>query len=117
MIESGRIAIETCDGIKSISLRCDAYVFLAGYYLSERYNTEEMVNELIDGGDIYEFCDIDYSPVYMNEISFYDHPYKISKNLDEYMQICKQECVYYGYLFKNNKWSIVCGILIGDLNK
>jgi len=70
---------------------------------------------------MFALRDIDDEITYMREASGSfdlkkDKP-DISENLDEFIKLCEEEKVNFGYLFKDNKWKIVSGLCIGELIK
>jgi hypothetical protein len=109
MATRARIGIELSDGsVLSAYHHWDGYPEWLGRILQTHYITEDVVSELIDGGDMSvawtderwdESADGSYGPQYYSQRGD-DCPPRLDKNLKEYLANGEE----YAYLFTNNQW-------------
>jgi hypothetical protein len=109
MATRARIGIELSDGsILSAYHHWDGYPEWLGRILTTHYITEDVVSELIDGGDMSscwtdEVFGSDQKTQYSANYYSYrgeDTPPRLDKNLNEYLTDGEE----YAYLFTNNQW-------------
>jgi len=109
MSTRSRIGLELSDGsILSVYNHSDSYPEALGVDLKKNYNTKELVEQLIDGGDMsYAWTKQRWNNHNNQEYgaNYYsyrgeDCPPYLDKNLKEYLKDGEQ----YAYLFKNGEW-------------
>lgn len=103
-----RIAINDGDSFRSIYCHYDGYPEYMGRQLPNHYNTTEIVNELINLGDISFLMDtIDET----RPLSYYekgeDLVIKSSPNLASLLGTFMNSDEEYLYLWDNNKWKLL----------
>lgn len=109
MSTRSRIGLELSDGsVLSVYHHWDGYPEWLGRILTTHYNTKELVEQLIDGGDMSSCWSEkrwnseekhEYGPEYYSDRGEDCPPY-LDKNLKEYLK----EGEEYAYLFKNGEW-------------
>ena len=115
-----RIGLQLKDQIISVYHHWDGYPEWLGVTLNKKFNTRELVEELIDGGDMSS-CDSEYgwdynyvngdevkrevsAPTYYSERGE-DCPPKISESITEYLDQTENTDGEYAYLFDNGEWT------------
>ena len=111
-----RIGLQLKGQIVSVYLHWDGYPEWLGVTLEKKFNTRELVEELIDGGDMSS-CDSEYgwdydeenkrevsAPTYYSERGE-DCPPKISETLTEFLDQTEYTDGEYAYLFDNGEWT------------
>ena len=115
-----RIGLQLEGQIISVYHHWDGYPEWLGVTLNKKFNTRELVEELIDGGDMSS-CDSeygwDYNYVNREEVkrevsapTYYadrgeDCPPKISETITEYLDQAERTDGEYAYLFDNGEWT------------
>ena len=111
MATRGRIGLQLSDGsILSVYHHWDSYPQWLGRTLVEHYNTQELVSELVDGGDMSS-CYSDqiwgkklpkgtFKPEYYSARGE-DCPPRLDKDLFEFLS----EGEEYSYVFSNGSWT------------
>jgi hypothetical protein len=109
MATRSRIGIELSDGsVLSAYHHCDGYPEWLGRILKTHYNSEELVTELIDGGDMSccwstarwdNSADGSYGPNYY-ALRGEDCPPRHDDSLEEYLS----EGEEFAYLFTDGEW-------------
>jgi hypothetical protein len=104
-----RIGIQLSDeSVLSVYHHYDGYPEWLGRILTTHYNTKELVEQLIDGGDMSscwtterwdDSDDGSYGPEYYSQRGEDCPPY-LDKNLEEYLSDGEE----YAYLYKNGEW-------------
>jgi hypothetical protein len=104
-----RIGIQLSDeSVLSVYHHSDGYPEWLGRILTTHYNTKELVEQLIDGGDMSScWTDNRWNSEEKHEYgaNYYsyrgeDCPPYLDKNLEEYLSDGEE----YAYLYKNNEW-------------
>ncbi len=111
MATRSRLGLQLSDGsILSVYHHWDGYPQWLGKTLVEHYNTQELVSELVDGGDMSS-CYSDeifgkklpkgtFAPEYYSARGE-DCPPRLDKDLFEFLS----EGEEYGYVFSNGSWT------------
>ena len=115
-----RIGLQLEGQIISVYHHWDGYPEWLGVTLDKKFNTRELVEELIDGGNMSS-CDSEYGWDYnyinreevKREVSaptYYadrgeDCPPKISESITEYLDQAERTDGEYAYLFDNGEWT------------
>jgi hypothetical protein len=109
MATRSRIGLELSDGsILSVYHHSDGYPSWLGRILTTHYNTKELVEQLIDGGDMSccwtdeRWCSGERHEYGANYYSYRgeDSPPVLDKNLKSYLKDGEE----YAYLYKNGEW-------------
>ena len=109
-----RIGLQLEGQIISVYHHWDGYPEWLGVTLNKKFNTRELVEELIDGGDM-SCCDSDNTwdydeklevsrPLYYSERGE-DCPPKISESITEFLDQTEYTDGEYAYLFDNGEWT------------
>ena len=114
MATRGRIGIQLSDGsILSVYHHWDSYESWLGRILTTHYNTKELVEQLIDGGDMSccwtkerwnsdgSSCEVEeYGPQYYEREMDGENPPRYDLSLKTYLESGEE----YAYLYKNGEW-------------
>ena len=107
-----RIGLQLEGQIISAYHHWDGYPQWLGVTLNKKFNTRELVSELIDGGDM-SCCDSDSdwdlkkceSHVQYYSLRGEDCPPKISESITEFFEQTENCDGEYAYLFNNGEWT------------
>lgn len=122
------ISMKTDRGYKTIYIHHDGYLEGVGKTLKKHYISNELVENLLDLGDLSslgekpiskpELWDRDY-PNYYEDSKLYCISYKdrgekgvdaiYNKSLGEIQSMCYSRYIDYCYIWKNNKWYLIAG--------
>ena len=107
-----RIGLQLEGQIISAYHHWDGYPEWLGVTLNKKFNTRELVEELIDGGDM-SCCDSDTdwdlkdceSHVQYYSLRGEDCPPKIAESITEFFEQTENTDGEYAYLFNNGEWT------------